>query len=227
MMRRLALALGLAGLAGLGGCAGPQYTYLPAEQATATIQGEPAARYGIPPEAPKGSIRIATSGLIDLYSTTGQKLRVIRLRMVVANNNDRGPWVLDTREQFLALPGHGESRAAFVNTNRSGMPTIRIAPGEERTFDFYYPLPRSMQKASSVPDFDFMWIVHTPERPVAERTPFDRYRLEVERPREIGEGLGPFWYYDQAYPQYGFRDRVRLERPRTYLVPAPSMERAR
>lgn len=226
MMRRLALALGLAGLAAAG-CGGPQYVYLPAEQATATIQGQPAARYGIPPEAPKGSVRIATAGLIDLHSTRGHTLRFIRIRMVVANNNDRGPWLLDTREQFLSLPGHGESRAAFVNTNRSGMPEIRIEPGEERTFDFYYPLPRSMQKASSVPDFAFAWIIHTPERAVAERTPFDRYRVEAELPRDLQSGIGPYWYYDRAFPEYGFRDTVRIERPRTYLVPAPSMERVR
>lgn len=227
MMRRLALALGLATIAG---CAGPQYTYLPAEQATATIAGEPAARYAIPPESPRGAVRVATTGIVELQSRMGGEIRAIQIRMVVANNNGDAPWVLDTREQFLSIAHQGESRAAFVNSNAAVSPEIQIAPGQQRTIDFYYPLPRHLQKASKVPEFDFAWIVHTPERDVAERTPFDRYRVETEYPSEragFGMGAGSYWYYDRAWPSFGFAQPVVIERPRTYLVPAPEVKRVR
>lgn len=227
MMRRLALALGFATLAG---CAAPQYTYLPAEQRTATIAGHPAARYGVPPEAPRGTVRVATYGMVDLHSRQGRKVRAVRIRMIVANNNGEGPWVLDTREQFLALPGHGESRAAFVNTNNVRGPEIRIAEGAEQIIDFYYPLPRGMQKASNIAEFDFAWMIHTPERAVAERTPFDRYRIETEYPSDqagLGMGAGSFWYYDQAWPRFGFAQPISIQRPRTYLVPAPEVKPVR
>lgn len=227
MSPRLLLALGLATIA--AGCAAPQYTYLPAEQATATVAGKVAARYALPPESPRGTARITSPGIVDMRSRTGQTIRTVQIRMVIANNNDQGPWVLDTREQFLAIPGQGESRPAFVNTNENKAPVIEIAPGQEQTIDFYYPLPRGMQKASKVPDFSFAWIVHTPERDVAERTPFDRYRIETEYQSERAEmtpGFGPYWYYDHAWPRFGFTQPITIERPHTYLVPAPGPRHA-
>src|SRR5215471_2879520 len=80
-------------------CAPDEYIYRPAEQATAEVGGLPAARYGVPPERPVGSVLVASSGLARIGFSGGAEQKMLQVRLVVSNNSDDAPWTLDTREQ--------------------------------------------------------------------------------------------------------------------------------
>jgi hypothetical protein len=60
-------ALALLLLAGAG-CASGRYIYEPEENVTARISGRPAAYYPVPPQAPRGDVRVATLGIARLSS---------------------------------------------------------------------------------------------------------------------------------------------------------------
>jgi hypothetical protein len=184
----------------LGACENA-YFYRPAVTSTtsATVDGQPASFYGVPPEAPQGNVRVATMGFAEIEAQGGgEHIRALHVRMVVANNSLK-PWLVDTREIRAALPGYGESRAAFATGGQnSAPPNIEIPPRGERTIDLFYPLPSTMKDASKVPAFDLLWEVNTDSRRVVERTPFER--IEIVPVYDYGYGYGygywgsPYWY---------------------------------
>jgi hypothetical protein len=198
MWRRWRLGGWVASAMLIGGCSSNNYVYRPAEQVSATVSGLPAARYAVPPEKPMGTVLIASQGVVEMKSRDDTKMRTIAVRMVVANNADEAAWKVDTREQRVVVIGSGESAPVYVNTDGQDSPIIEVARGQKRTIDLYYPLPANAKDAKQVPEFDFLWQVHTGERFVAERTPFDRLELEpvYGYPYDYGWGYGPYWWYD-------------------------------
>lgn len=196
----LSAALSLSGL--LSGCAGEMYLFEPAEQATATIEGYSAARYAIPPEAPRGDLRVASFGVTDIEQAGGDEVAAIHVRLVISNDSSAGPWSVDTRKVRLEVRGRGDIGAPLVSTDGEGLPVVSVAPGRQRVIDLFYPLPEEMEGASDVPAFDLIWAVRTEAREVVERTPFER--IEFERsPRMAAtagaEWYGPYWWYDPWY----------------------------
>jgi hypothetical protein len=156
------------------------------------------------------------------------------VRLVVDNNDDTGPWHVDTREQLGTLDSHGQSRPAFAAATRGGPPVLQIAPGTSDTIDLYYPLPASIQKASLVPHFEVLWRVQTPETLVSERTSFERLRVEpAPSPGYYAPGYaygmewaGPPYYgwYDPFWPDYAFWGApvVSCTRPPVLAAPPPA-----
>lgn len=128
--------------------------------------------------------------------------RMISVRMVVENNADDQPWQLDTREQRVVVGASGESVPAYVNTDGQGAPLVQIVRGKKASVDLYYPLPGNLEGADQVPEFDFVWQVHTGPRLIAERTPFDRTRIEPVYAQSYyyGWGYEPYWWYDPLWP---------------------------
>ena len=212
------------------GCAEDVYVYRPAEQATATINGLPAGRYAIPPERPVGTVWVASSGTTKVTLASGVTTRMLSVRLVVANNDGESNWVVDTREQRMIVRGLGESRPAFVNTERQDPPLVTIERGQKRTLDLLYPLPEASQKKGPV-EFDLAWQVRTGERLIAERTPFDRLELEpVYYDGYVGSawGWGPYWWYDQFWPGPGYLASpgfIFFNGPPTSVAPAVPMHR--
>jgi len=192
------------------GCVSHHYVYEPEQAATALVAGHSASYYQIPPQAPHGDVRVATLGIVKLKPPSGEgaEIRAMHVRMVVDNNDDIGPWQVDTRQQDAILGGHGKSRPAFASSNLGGPPVVSVAPGQSATIDLYYPLPEDMQKASQIPQLAVFWHVQTPEGAVAERTSFERVRVEPPPPPgtiawELGWGWAPGWY-DPYWPDYTF-----------------------
>jgi hypothetical protein len=172
----------------------PQYAYVPLTNATSSIAGRSALDYPIPPQAPKGDVRIASFGMTNLTAkaTPQEKIRAVHLRMIVANNSDT-PWQVDTREQRLDLAGFGPSVPAFASANPGSQPPrVTIAPGGKRTVDLFFPLPPSEQHASKVPSFDALWQVKAGTELVKERAPFERIRIEPA-PSVYDYG-GDYWW---------------------------------
>lgn len=198
-------------LALLCSACGPGYAYVPAANATATVRGREAADYPVPPEKPRGDVRVASFGFADLTphgvpDDEVHALHALHLRMVVANDSDH-EWTVDTREQRLDLAGRGKSAPAFASADPgSPPPIVTIAPGGKRVIDLFFPLPSDEQKASKIPSFDAIWTVHTAVRPVTERTPFDRVVIEpVATVYDYGPDYwGPPYWYDPDYAGAAF-----------------------
>jgi hypothetical protein len=200
---------GLVILATLAGCAGnSQYAYAP-NTANATTAGLPASRTPIPQEQPQGAIEVASYGVTDL-KRDDQTIPSLHVRAVVTNDGDDTPWMVDTSQQLVEIPGEGKSRAMWVNTDVGTLPNVVIGKGARRALDFYFPLPDSLTDAAHLPQFDLLWQVRTGARLVASRTSFDR--VDKEPPADVyadaawplWAGYGPYWWYDPWYPGWGF-----------------------
>lgn len=203
-------AVGLAVIAGLLGCAGTSdYVYTP-DTANATVAGLPAARTPVPPEKPQGAIEVTSYGVTELQRGS-DRIPALHVRAVVTNDGDDAPWTLDTTQQMVAIPGEGQSRAMFVNSDVNTLPTVTIARHDRRVLDFYFPLPDTVRGESQLPRFELLWQVNTPERVVASRTSFERVDKEpdvayaaVPVGWPLWAGYGPYWWYDPFYPRAVF-----------------------
>jgi hypothetical protein len=204
-------------VAGAAGCVPEaQYVFHPAEQATAVVAGHPAARYDVPPESPRGSVRVATFGVRSLATSSGVE-RTLHVRMTIANNNDTGPWQLDADALRVAYSSGEQAAPLCVNARAASAPNVVVEPGDAAVVDAWFPLPAGAEGAAQVPRFDLAWQVSTPERDVAERTPFERIRIEPELASAGGADLGtwPAWWYDPFL--FARPPVVVRERPRVYV----------
>src|SRR5262249_10848987 len=132
--------------AALGGCGTGSYVYQTTQQANATVESRPAPRYGIPPERPTRDGRVTSSGVHGVEPAPGSpRIKLLQVRLVVANNLDDRPWIVDTRAQYAWIAGEGKARPMFANSDAPGAPLLRIGRGEQRTIDLFYPLPQGMQ----------------------------------------------------------------------------------
>lgn len=134
----------LSPLAGCAATTGTAYLYAPAVHANARLGDYPAAYYPIPADRPTGDVRMASFGLTAVQPQGGgPTTNVAQVRLIVTNNVDDVPWMLDTRDATLSLLQEGSSRAAFVNTNAGTPPVIQIARGEQRTRGMQPSPPRA------------------------------------------------------------------------------------
>jgi len=218
--RLIALALGLA----LPACE-PAYTYVPVtdayeasdrvDAASAGVDvtpGTAAATYPIPRDAPRGNLRIASYGLVDIGPQTQSDKRIValHLRMTLTNDSDR-PWTLDTREQRVALEGFGTSVAAFASADAgSAPPTITVPPKGKRVVDLFFPLPTQLQSQRTLPSFDALWRVQADDQVVSDETPFERMAVQPPATHDPTYDYGPDYYwgppywYNPYYADYGF-----------------------
>jgi len=193
------------------GCASGRYIYEPEENATALVSGRPAAYYPVPPQAPRGDVRVATLGVAALRSPSGEgpSLHVMHVRMIADDNVDTVAWRVDTREQLGGIGGYGQSRPAFASASPGRPPVVTILPGASATIDLFYPLPVDMQEASEVARFELLWKIGTSEGPIAMRTTFERVPIEPLPPPDAyayHEWWGPGWYggFDPLSPEYAY-----------------------
>lgn len=196
----------LAVCAGALGCGGSSsYVYRPAT-ANATVAGLPAARNEIPQEEPQGAIEVTSYGITQLRrdQTT---IPALHVRATVTNDGDDTPWTLDTTQQLVEIPGEGQSRAMYVNSDVGTLPNVTIGKHERRVLDFYFPLPDTVRNEGQLPRFELLWQVNTPARTVASRTAFERIDTEpmvvyetVPLGWPLWAGYGPYWWYDPFYP---------------------------
>lgn len=203
-MASLAGKLRLAAIHGVivatAGCVDQAYVYSPAEQATATMNGRLAARYEIPPGAPRGDVRVASFGVVDIVEQDEREIPALHVRFAISNDAGAGPWTVDTRRIQADLRGFGDAGVPMVSADAAGLPVITIAPGQQRVLDLFYPLPREMEGEDDLPAFDLVWRVHTEAGIVTERTPFERIDVEEREPAYHTTGwYGSFWWYQPWY----------------------------
>jgi hypothetical protein len=187
----------------LGACApGRPYIYQPSSVSLADVQGQPAAVYAVPPERPEGEVRLYSQGLVEIEPTPGApKTLALHARFIVANNGDATPFMLDTREVTVEIPGEGSAAALYANSDVGAMPTVAVARGERRVVDFYFPVPGPVTGADRLGQFDLRWQIQTSTRLVAERTPFQRLELQPSQPEPpmVFVTAAPFWWFHPHY----------------------------
>ncbi len=196
---RVALVVAVAAVAGCES----SYIYRPSENATATMRGRVAARYQIPQANPTGDVRIASFGVAKVSPQNGQgELRAMHVRAVISNEGNQN-WTFDTREQVADVHGVGQIKAGYARSDVGELPIENIGPGQKRTIDLFFPLPPGVDRARKLPEFDVSWRIQTaPGQVVAERTPFERLRIE---PLYAGTAwgppyaFGPFGWYDPLW----------------------------
>ncbi|MDB4957314.1 MAG: uncharacterized protein JWO36_4883 [Myxococcales bacterium] len=215
-MRSLALCAAAAAALGLVGCAASYY-YSP-EGATVVRAGAPAQVVKIPPESPRGSVEIASTGIRTIRTRDGRQVPTLHVRMIVDNESDDQPWTVDTRDQEVELAGIGHAKAIFVNADTRTLPIITVSRRERHTLDFYFPLPAQRRKEDHLPGFDFLWQVNTPQRTVADRAHFQRLEEQAEYYGGYGgyggfyDAWGPYWWYDPFWPSAFYAQPIIINR---------------
>jgi hypothetical protein len=218
------LGLGLAVLVCTAGCAADRALSGTEGGPTANVSGAPVALYPIPAAAPHGEVRVATLGIATLQPgrDAAEHVRALHVRLIVTNDDDRGAWELDTREQAGFLERYGRSRPAFASSTSGRPPLVTIVPGASVAVDLYYPLPTPMQEAAHVPFFEVLWRVQTPGKAVTERTSFQGAWLErgASPPGHAWDWSlwHPGWY-DPFWPDDAFQASPPIA-PAFYREPA-------
>jgi hypothetical protein len=197
----------------VAGCA-HEYAYVPVDAAGA---GMPAARYPIPPEAPQGEVYVTSFGFTQMDVAEGRSAEMMHARLVAVNGGGV-PWTVDGRAQQLAVaPGMAPLQPAYINTD-TGMnpgPVYVVPPAQRRVLDLYYALPAPLDQPLQLGGFELQWRIDVAGRPVAGRTPFQRF--EGAPPAGygpypdyvfVGLGWGPAWWYGPYFP-YGYRPIIR------------------
>jgi hypothetical protein len=197
-------------LVALGGCAAPS-VYVPTEQVAAEVQGAPASRYVVPPEAPRGDVTVSTHGLATLEPQGGgERRKMFHVGLVLSNDADAAPWKFDGREQKLFV-GAAQLTPALVSAGQGGGvagPVVTVPPGQKRVVDLYFAPPAGYDE-KAYGGFDALWTVETAQRRVTERTPFERRQGDPGSSyfgrSTVAVGFGPVWWYDPLYaPFYAF-----------------------
>jgi hypothetical protein len=205
--------LGLAALALLGSacaaCAGTTYAYVPATNGPpASLYGHPAADYAIPPQAPRGDLRVASYGIEALSpgGTDDEMIGALHVRVSI-NNRSGTSWTFDTREQQAFIAGKATATPAFASASpgTGSPPLLTILPNSTRLVDVFFPLPPDMQNASNVPEFRYTTLLHTDGGQVFELTNFDRVALEGDA-ADASDASGPQAEYDPYVYGYDYWD---------------------
>jgi hypothetical protein len=202
------LSLSLVSLLAVSACAA-HYAYVPTTNAVATIRGNPAADYPLPPSAPQGDLRIASYGMTDVSprNESNEVYRALHLRVVLANNGET-PWLFDTREQHVQLDGQAALPVTFASANGgSAPPVITVNHDAKRVVDLFFFLPPNLQHEDAIPEFDALWSVHSGSAVFSERTPFQRLTIEPDYGDYDDWDYGVNYYWGGPYwmnPDYPF-----------------------
>jgi hypothetical protein len=186
------------------------------EGARISASGALVQRVAVPPEQPRGEVRIESIGLSRMDAGGGE-LQALHLRMTVSNDGDPTAWTVDSRQQLVDIAGR-RTAPLYANSDRDSLPLLRIGMRDQRVLDLYYPLPPGVDD-DDLAGFDLLWSVSTGQRKVAQRTPFGRVEREPYPTGPMYAGWGPFWWHDPYYGFYGPRVVIRT---RPVIIRTPS-----
>jgi hypothetical protein len=155
----------------LGCAATSPFVYPPEEQASASIEGRAAARYGVPPQAATGSVRVALFGVKELRVEGSRPLAVLHARIVIANDTDQTPYSVESSHLYASI---GQARLAPALVKTEGACGAGVARGERCSLDVYFALPRGLRTEDRIASCDIGWELSTGVRIVGGRTPFLR-----------------------------------------------------
>jgi hypothetical protein len=211
------LVVAVAGAVGFSAGCATSLEYVPTEQVSALVQGEPASLYSVPPEAPRGDVTLISHGVVSVKPKQGgDSTKAVHVGVTLSNDQDKGAWTFDAREQWFLAPGAPPVNPALISSSTT-TEAVTVRPGQEQTLDLYFRPPAGYK--NELRSFDVVWSVRTPSRVVTERTPFERedprtrYGVVPSVSFGLGVGYGSAWLYDPlyypSYPYLGYRYPVR------------------
>ena len=209
------LVVAVAGAVGVSAGCASSLEYVPTEQVSALVQGEPASLYSVPPEAPRGDVTLISHGVVSVKPKHGgDSTNAVHVGVTLSNDQDKGAWTFYPREQWLVAPGAPPVGPALISSS-AATEAVTVAPGQEQTLDLYFRPPPGW-KGKQPGSFDVIWSVRTPSRIVTERTPFERedprarygYAPSVSLGLGVGYGSG-YWYDPLYYPYFGYTYPIR------------------
>lgn len=161
------------------------------------------------------AISAVSFGIAEVSADGAAPLPVVHVRLTVTNRFDRTPWTVDVVNARLGRVGKAGSRPLLVNSDLATLPIARVEAGEQRTIDFYFPVPDGVDASAApgslelharidTPDRNLLWYarVGPPERPV-----FGDAQTA---------GRGARWWADPSHPWPSFN---RRSGPITHRVP--------
>ena len=189
------------------GCSSARFRYVPAQHQAPGRQ-KTLAIYPDPAGPQSGVVRVSSLGIVTLRPKSDSKdFPALHVRLSVSNQTQQS-WLLNSEDQRVSFPNHGQTQPVFVNSDTEGLPHLKIGPGELRTLDLYFPLPQAVSEAKDLPEFDFYWSFVAGAKQVAQMTPFERQPIP-ERPPVVYPYLpGPYlsfgwgrrwWYGPRPY----------------------------
>ena len=157
-------------------CAPTRYSYAPVTTSSAELAGASAAVYGMPPDSPRGDVRIAMLGVTSMgpVGTHEPGSDAIHVALAVSNRSDE-TWTVDPSEQHLTLTLKRQRSDIYATSGQVPLTTVLVPPRSTRMIDLYFPLPIQFQKEDAPPPFEVIWTVHAGGRDVTQRTPFQRF----------------------------------------------------
>ena len=196
-MKRYLCAAVVVGAVLLAGCAPDRYAYAPVTTSSADIDGASAAVYGVPPDAPRGEVRVAMLGVAAAPGLGAQETRsrAIHVALAVSNRADE-PWTVDPSEQRLSFTAKRERTDVYAMTSDAARAGPVLVPARStRVIDLYFALPIQIERESAPPPFELRWTVHAGSRSITQRTPFQRFLVaptpsegrDVRQPIELND----------------------------------------
>lgn len=194
----------------LADCGTPEYRYVPVSNQIGPGSRMSEAVYSIPFHSPQGTIRISSTGIVDMKSKEkdAPSLPVLHLHMTVSHQNGAPDWSVFAPNQLIVFPDQGKIAPTFISSNSKTLPTVQIPTGDTRVIDFYYQLPPMDKSAQDISEFEFRWKIQTPSGLIAGSAPFDRIPIPVNRtvvypygPLVIGVDTGTAWWGPPIWPR--------------------------
>jgi hypothetical protein len=177
------------------GCAGAAPHHA-AESAPVTARDALATQIRIPRADPRGEVRVRALDVAQLSVGARQGVPALRVRITVANHGDDTPWVIDTREQQIAIAGGDATAPLLVSGDRDSLPVVRIDRREQRVLDLYFPLPTTVHEARELGHLGLRWQVRAAGRAVTEQTALGLPDIDAADAQPTG--AGPYWWSDPS-----------------------------
>jgi hypothetical protein len=157
-----------------------------------------AVEYRVPVGAPAGQVQVLSFGAAELAarSTIGSD-RFVHVRLAAVNDSDAGGWVLDAREQALALPDGRVRGVRYAQAGGGEGPArLSLRPGERGYLDLFFPAGSDDPEAVEV-----RWRVRRGSEVLAGTTAFEELPAPASDydhywPSEFLGGrlvFGPLW----------------------------------
>src|ERR1044071_1161144 len=164
-------------------------------------------------------LQLASYGVAELTTDDGTAFSTLHVRAVIVNTTRDLPWALDASKARIELASE-QIAPAFVNSDVPTLPIAILDPGEQRTIDFYFPVPSDLAERGGPMSFALSWAINTPAR-IVRNAWFERAAAAPRSGRQPGSaGWGQHWWFDPKYPWPAYRHRpgIVTSRPPSYVV---------
>lgn len=163
-----------------------------------------------------GDIELVSFGIATLSADSGPPITAVHVREAFANRSDDFAWTVDASLATVWFGRGGPIHAVLANSDVATLPLLRIAHGERRMIDLYFPVPADRMSDEELGAFTVAYRVYTPTRRYESSAALLRSpRWPTREERGPEPGWGRRWWADPSYPwtQYWRRPGHAVPRP--------------